>query len=64
MPTMVLSCLSGLVQVDGVLLLVLGKMQCELLVRGEPVPSSCGSMGHTLQAVVQQSVSCHTALFG
>lgn len=36
-PTMELSCLSGLVQVGGVLL-VHGKMQYEQLVRGEPVP--------------------------
>lgn len=51
---MELSCLSGLVQV-GVLLLVPGKMQYEQLVRGEPVPSSCGFVGHTLQAMVQES---------
>ena len=54
-PTVELSCLFGLVQVGGVLLLVHGKMQYEQLVRGEPVPSSCGFMGHTLQALVQES---------
>lgn len=63
-PTVELSCLSGLVQVGGVLLLVHGKMRYEQLVRGEPVPSSCGFMGHTLQALVQESGLLPHTVFG